>query len=71
MRDIPVKGIDCRTLTCRVVIDDDGSGAVSERLPLLAMRMAGTFATLKVQTIDRQGDGRSTRVLFLSREKST
>jgi hypothetical protein len=63
---MPVQNIDCRSVTCRVEINDDGSGAVSQALPMLAVRMAETLPNIIAQRLE-QPNGRATMVLFMSK----
>ena len=63
---MPVQNIDCRSATCRVEINDDGSGVVSQVLPMLAVRMAETLPNIVAQRLE-QSNGRATMVLFMSK----
>jgi ribosomal protein L29 len=70
LRGLHYQNIDCRTTTCRVEIEDDGSGRAAEIFPLLAIRTATTLPSITMERIE-QGDGRATMVLYMSRaEKS-
>jgi hypothetical protein len=67
LKALSVQSIDCRTKTCRVEVEDDGSAAASGALPQLALQMAGTLPNIVSQRIERQ-NGRATVVLYMSRE---
>jgi len=62
--------VDCRERTCRVEIADDESGALSLRLPMLAMSLAGTLPTVVSERMDR-GNGHSAVVLYFSSQNPT
>jgi hypothetical protein len=63
---MPVQAIDCRAKTCRVEIQDDGSGIVPLKLPMLMVRMADTLPNVSAQRIE-QPSGRATMVLYMSK----
>jgi hypothetical protein len=67
LKALAVQSIDCRSKTCRVELEDDGSAVVSGAFPLLALQMAGTLPNIVSQRIERQ-NGRATVVLYMSRE---
>ncbi|HEY5808320.1 MAG TPA: hypothetical protein VIT67_10155, partial [Povalibacter sp.] len=67
LKALAVRNIDCRTKTCRIEVEDDGSGITSGALPFLAMRMAETLPNIVSQRVD-QPNGRATVVLYMSRE---
>lgn len=59
------RDIECRTQTCRVTIDDDGSGTLSRRLPSLALSLIDVLPTISAERVD-QGNGRSAMILYMS-----
>jgi len=61
-----VQTIDCRAKTCRVEIEDDGSGIVPLTLPMLMARMADTLPNVSAQRLE-QPNGRATMVLYMSK----
>jgi hypothetical protein len=61
-----VQSIDCRTTTCRIELQDDGSGDLPAKLPMLAVQMAGSLPNMVAERID-QPDGQMTVVVYLSR----
>jgi hypothetical protein len=67
LKAFAVQSIDCRTKTCRVEVEDDGSAGASGALPQLALQIAGALPNIVTQRIERQS-GRATVVLYMSRE---
>jgi hypothetical protein len=67
LKALSVRNIDCRSKTCRVEVEDNGSAAASGALPLLALRMAGTLPNIVSQHVDG-ANGRATVVMYMSRE---
>jgi hypothetical protein len=64
---LDVRGLDCRSVTCRAEIADDGSGdAQQEKLAQLAMRLAGKLPNVLVDHLE-DSSGRKKIVLYLSR----
>lgn len=63
-RDIGHK-VECRQQTCRVELDDDGSGNLSRRLPFVALGLADVLPSAAVAPINRDS-GRNTMVLYMS-----
>jgi type IV secretory pathway VirB10-like protein len=61
-----VQSIDCRTSTCRVEVQDDGSGKLPMIVPMLAVQMAGSLPNLVAEHID-QPNGKMMMVLYMSR----
>jgi hypothetical protein len=61
-----VQSIDCRTTTCRIEMQDDGSGNLPALLPMLAVQMAGSLPNVTAERID-QPDGKSSMVVYMSR----
>jgi hypothetical protein len=59
------RDVECRSHTCRVVIEDDGAGKVNGALPDLAMRLGPTLPSVSAQRNDG-GGGPATFVLFMS-----
>jgi hypothetical protein len=64
LRNLPHE-LECRRETCRLQIEDDGSGKLSGRMPFLAMGVGQILPTISAERIDR-GDGRMATVLYLS-----
>jgi len=62
------RDIECRTQTCRVTIDDDGSGMLSRRLPSLALSLVDVLPTISAERVD-QGNGRSAMFLYMSAQR--
>jgi hypothetical protein len=65
LQGLEVKGIDCRTTTCRVDIVSANPAGLSAQVPLLTNRSAGMFSSMRAQPL---ADG-STLALYLSHEK--
>ena len=65
LQGLQVKGIDCRTTTCRVDIVSSNPAGLSAQVPLLTNRSAGMFSAMRAQPL---ADG-STLALYLSHEK--
>ncbi len=59
--------IDCRSDSCRVELQDDGSGRLGKSLPIFALQLAGQMASITASSIP-QTDGSSTMVLYMSRD---
>jgi hypothetical protein len=57
--------VECRQRSCRVEIDDDGSGRLNQRLPFFALGLADVLPTIAAERVD-QGNGRSATVLYMS-----
>jgi hypothetical protein len=61
-----VQNIDCRTTTCRIEVQDDGSGSLQTLVPMLAVQMAASLPNLIAERID-QPNGKTAMVLYMSR----
>jgi hypothetical protein len=59
--------VQCRTQTCRVEIADDGTGALSRRLPFVALSLADVLPSLASEPAD-PASGRSGMVLYMSNQ---
>lgn len=57
--------IECRAQTCRVSVEDDGSGSISTRLPALALSVVDVLPSISAERVD-QGNGRTAMVLYMS-----
>ena len=57
--------VECRWQTCRVELDDDGSGKVSTRMPFVVMGLADVLPGMNAEQVTR-GDGRLATVLYMS-----
>lgn len=64
------RNVDCRQQTCRVEIDDDGSGQLNRRLPMITLGLADVLPTTAAQRVDR-GNGRSAMILYMSSQAPT
>ena len=62
------RDVECRMQTCRVTIDDDGSGTLSRRLPSLALSLVDVLPTISAERVD-QGNGRSAMILYMSAQR--
>jgi hypothetical protein len=61
-----VQSVDCRTKTCRIEMQDDGTGKAASTIPMLAVQMAGALPNLIADRIE-QSNGKAMIVLYLSR----
>jgi hypothetical protein len=61
--------LECRQQTCRLQIDDDGSGRISQRLTMMSSRLIDILPKAAAELVD-QGNGRSALVLYMSRQPS-
>lgn len=61
-----VRSIECRAQTCRVEINDDGTGPSAAMMPVFINRMASVLPTVAGAQVD-QGNGSMATVLYLSR----
>jgi hypothetical protein len=68
MQAVKLTSIDCRTTTCRVELDTDGSPDVSHLLSHASLQTAEIFSHSVVQQLGRS-DQRSSVALYMSREK--
>jgi hypothetical protein len=57
--------VECREQMCRVEIEDDGTGQLSTRMPVIAMGVADVLPNISAEHVDR-GDGRGALVLYMS-----
>lgn len=56
---------ECRQQTCRLRIEDDGSGKLSQRLTMMSLRLMDVFPAATAELVD-QGNGRNALVLYMS-----
>jgi len=61
--------IECRERTCRLQIEDDGSGRLSQRLTVMSLRLMDVLPTAAAELVD-QGNGRNALVLYMSSQPS-
>jgi hypothetical protein len=61
-----VQAIDCRTKTCRVELQDDGTGRMQALVPMLAVQMAESLPNLTAEQVPGP-NGTMATVLYLSR----
>jgi len=59
------RNVECRDQTCRVEIEDDGTGQLNGRMPFIAMGLSDVLPNISAERVDRGGD-RSSMVLYLS-----
>jgi len=57
--------VECHEQTCRLQIEDDGSGKVNQNLPSITMGLTDVLPEVSAERIDA-GNGRSTMVLYMS-----
>jgi hypothetical protein len=62
--------VDCRQDTCRVQIEDDGSGRLKQRLPSIIMHLGDVLPTVSAEQIDT-GNGHRATVLYMSSQSSS
>jgi len=62
--------VECRSQTCRVQIEDDGSNQLARRMPFIAIGLADVLPTISAQHIDT-ATGRGATVLYMSSQPST
>lgn len=62
--------VECRSQTCRVQIEDDGSNSLARRMPFIAIGLADTLPTISAEHIEH-GNGRGAMVLYMSSQRST
>ena len=60
-----LRGVECRTQTCRVQMDEDDSVALSRQMPFLSLSLVDVLPSMSVDHID-QGNGHSTMILYMS-----
>jgi hypothetical protein len=61
-----VRGVECRSQSCRVVVGGEAGAATQATLSSVMMQLAATLPKVTAGQID-QGDGRAATVLYLSR----
>ena len=61
-----VRGVECRSRTCRVEIADDGSGTSSKSVPMLAHQVGRDLPSVVFDRVENDRGG-ATVVLYLSR----
>lgn len=59
------RGMECRSRTCRVELADDGSGKLSEIVPMFTSQIGRDLPSMVAERID--DGGTATMVLYLSR----
>ena len=62
--------VECRQATCRVQLDDDGSGRLSGRMPFLTLGLADVLPQVSAEHLD-QPNGRGAMVLYMSSQRLT
>jgi hypothetical protein len=60
--------VECRHQTCRLQIDDDGSGKLSQRIPFITLGLADTLPSVSAEHIE-QSNGRGAMVLYMSSQR--
>jgi hypothetical protein len=61
--------VECRSQTCRVQIEDDGSGQLARRMPFVAIGLADLLPTISAEHIEH-GNGRGATVLYMSSQRT-
>ena len=61
--------VECRQQTCRLRIEDDGTGRLSQRLTMMSLHIMDVFPTTAAELVD-QGNGRNALVLYMSSQPS-
>jgi hypothetical protein len=61
--------LECRTRTCRLELDNDGSGKLDKQLPLFAQSVQGTLSSIQAEHV-AGADGAARIVLYLSNESA-
>ena len=61
------RSVECRSLTCRVEIADDGSGAMAKEIPIFVQQFAETLPGMQADHFD-DGSGNRTLVLYMTRD---
>jgi hypothetical protein len=57
--------IECHSQTCRVEVTDDGSGKITQEMPIFVNQLGGNLPSAQADRIDN-GNGKSTLVLYLT-----
>jgi hypothetical protein len=60
-----LRGVDCKSHTCRVEIADDGSGALDKALPMFVHQLAPHLPSVAADRVD-DGRGAASMVLYMS-----
>ena len=60
-----LRGLECRSKTCRVEFAPDEAQSVDDALPRIVVQLGDAFTSADAAHVD-QGDGRAAGVLFLS-----
>lgn len=60
--------VECRRQTCRVQIDDDGSGKLPDSVRALVMGVVDVLPSMVAEQVD-QGNGRSQMVLYMTSQQ--
>jgi hypothetical protein len=60
-----VRNVECRSRTCRVELEDDGSGQLGKSLPLFAQQVGQVLPNISADHVD-EPDGRTITVLYMS-----
>jgi hypothetical protein len=63
---IELRGLECRSSTCRIEIVDDGNGKLAMAMPLFILHLGRTLPHVVVDHID-DGDGAKVMILYMSR----
>lgn len=69
LRDV-AHHVECHQQTCRVRIEDDGSGRLSQRLPFIAVNLVDVLPEVTAERVD-DGNGRGAMVLYMSNQRTT
>jgi hypothetical protein len=62
-----VRGVECRSQTCRIEIADDGSGKLGKALPMFVHTVGQALPTTTGDRVPDASGGGSTMVLYMSR----
>jgi hypothetical protein len=60
-----LRGVECRSQTCRVEIADDGSGGLDKALPMFVHQLAQQLPSVTADRVD-DGRGAASMVLYMS-----
>jgi hypothetical protein len=58
------RSVDCRSHTCRIEVDDDGTGVLHKNLPVFGQQFADVLPVLAGRPV-RGGDGHRRMILYL------
>ena len=64
-----VRGIECRSSTCRVELADDDTGESAKVMPILLQQLAETLPNVTANQVDDSAGGKRT-ILYMSRESN-